>query len=51
MKDIINIHFLVYYRVTFKDRDNQAIVARLVKEVHGLNPNFTAAEIRGMLYV
>ena len=32
--------------VTFRDPVNQAVTSRLVKEVHGLNPTFDAADIR-----
>ena len=34
-------------RFTFRDPVNQSISGRLVKEVHGLNPTFDAADIRG----
>lgn len=34
-------------RVTYKHVCNQAVVERLVQEVHGVNPTFTVADIRG----
>ena len=36
----------MFYSVTFKDANNQAVSARLVKEVQAANPTFTSADIR-----
>lgn len=33
-------------RVTFKDSTNQDVVAKLIKEVQGINPSFQACHIR-----
>ena len=43
-------HFSVLLSsITFRDPTNQAVSRRLVKEVHGLNPTFDAADIRSKL--
>ena len=46
MQFIIIISFFLVYSITFKDLENQKIVTRVIKEVQGLNPSFTSADIR-----
>ena len=46
MQFIIIISFFLVYIITFKDLENQKIVTRVIKEVQGLNPSFTSADIR-----
>ena len=41
-----NYLFFLVYSITFKDLENQKIVTRVIKEVQGLNPSFTSADIR-----
>lgn len=40
-------YYYYYYRESIKSKENQAIIVRLVKEVKGLNPTFSGANIRG----
>ena len=40
------IIFPIFYSISFKDTTNQAVTARLVKEVQALNSKFIAADIR-----
>ena len=37
--------------MTFRDRNNQATVNRLVREVRALNPGFLTQDIRGVYTV
>ena len=50
-RSVIACPFLALCRVTFRDPVNQSVSCRLVKEVHGLNPNFDAADIRSKSHV
>ena len=48
---IFHFFFAFFISVTFKDRENQKVVNKLVTEVKGLNDHFITQHIRGEIQV
>ncbi len=45
----VGIILLCFFRVTYKDRRNQVVLDRLVREVKALNPTYVSQHIKGLL--
>ena len=48
MPECTDVSCSLFYRITYKDRHNQTVANKLLKEVKSLNPEYLTEHIKGI---